>query len=188
MGRQINFYHTKKDDLELIELIKSKMDIFSLPRSFKKEDFIPKPVGNYLNFNEDIFPISCLDSLSFHIIKSPNSDDYFIWSPDNFSLEWTKTRLESCTDNSEAEFTAWEGRFYMETKSEQNKDGGHYKKDPVPELKRLFSLVCRGLEKSSPYVTAGKRKFYLGKNMTEMILSGKIFIHNEFIKNPKYQG
>ena len=84
MGQQINFYHTTKDDLDLIESIKSKMDIYSLPRLFKKEDFMPKPLGNYVNLSEDLFSSSCLDSLLSHIIKSPDSDDYFLHLKENF--------------------------------------------------------------------------------------------------------
>lgn len=184
MGRQINFYHNKIDDLELVEVIKRKMDIWSLPRVFAMSEFIPKSLGNYVDVSEEVFPQSYLNKLSGHIKKGYNSDDYRVWSPDNSSLEWTKTRFDICIDKPGAEFTAWEGRFYMESKSEQYEEGGHYKKESVPELQKLFSLVCREIEKSSPYITTGKRKFYIGKNMAEMVSEGKIFVYYKFIKNP----
>lgn len=179
MGQQISLAYTPKDELELIQLLLKKFDLWSIPKSFKIEEDIAKPLGGYLYIDQNIFFSSAVKTIAKYIKpiiemnwetnKEIATDKFHLYSKEKFYLEWGCPRI----DNGILYF----GRFYINT--------GEFLK---PEIKQLFSFIQRHIKKTFPYVIkSGKNSYYISNNMAQKIKSEKIRTHDPIAKNLNFK-
>lgn len=182
MGKQIGILYTQTDELELVEAISRKFDVWSLPRFFGEGEGIPKRLGAYRGIDQKIFLGTMASSVHDYFVQvnetnwttmeSTLTSAYHLHSRLNFYIEWNTCEIK----NKQPEA----GRFYLRSQN-------GYTDAPSEEVKQLFAFISRSIKRNSSHITKIKSPRYIGKDMAKNILSGELSYYENAISNPGFK-
>lgn len=156
MGTQVQVAQTPSDEREVVDFLLRKWDLRCLPRAWRGQTPVPRPLGECDAGKQLLFPAELEAEVLRRVIPiAAHEGEFHVYPMAGVSIEWSRSELLG-----PGKVRA--GRFYLDT------SGGAAGDDPRT-LKAVMNGLVRHIKQVSPLVSDDRYPVHVGADLARNI-------------------